>query len=90
MFPSFFLFKQQLEDAFAEDEDSEYHEILRTLRTLYPHGRTESDLRIIAFIRRDRFRTERIASALAEFNPDAALHASSPAAALADYGENEA
>ena len=47
-------------------------------------------MRIVAFIRRDRFRTERIASALAQFDPEAALHASSPAVALARYGENEA
>lgn len=93
-----FPFKQQLEDAVAEGEDSEFHEILRTLRNLYPRGRSEYDLRILAFVRRDRIQTERVASEIAQFNPEAAaLYATSPAAELAHYdnkmeggGENEA
>ena len=91
------MFKQQLEDAVAEGEDSEYQEILRTLRTLYPRGRSESDLRILAFVRRDRIQTERVASEIAQFNPEAALNTPSPAFELAHYdnkmeggGENEA
>ena len=42
-------------------------------------------MRILAFVRRDRFQTERIASELAQFNPEAALYAPSPAAELANY-----
>ena len=47
-------FKQQLEDAVAEGE-GEYRELLRDLRLLYKHEKPDSELRILAFVRRDRY-----------------------------------
>ena len=45
-------FKKQLDDAQAEEE---YKELLRDLRLLYKHEKPDSELRILAFVRRDRY-----------------------------------
>jgi len=75
-------FKQQLEDAQVEEE---YRELLRDLRLLYKHEKPDSELRILAFVRRDRLQTERLAAKKAKEDPEGARFVTSPAADLADY-----
>ena len=64
----------------AQDEE-EYMEIMRDLRKLYQHEKPEYELKVLAFVRRDRLRTER----LEVKGKRESLNASSPAAAEADY-----
>ena len=64
----------------AQDEE-EYVEILRDLRKLYQHDKPEYELKVLAFVRRDRLRTER----LAVKGKRESINVSSPAAEEADY-----
>ena len=64
----------------AQDEE-EYMEIMRDLRKLYQHEKPEYELKVLAFVRRDRLRTER----LEVKGKRESINASSPAAAEADY-----
>lgn len=64
----------------AQDEE-EYMEIMRDLRKLYQHEKPEYELKVLAFVRRDRLRTER----LEVKGKRESIDASSPAAAEADY-----
>jgi len=75
-------FKQQLEDAQVEEE---YRELLRDLRILYKHEKPDAELQILAFVRRDRMQTERLAAIVAETDPEGAKYTTSPAADLSDY-----
>lgn len=75
-------FKQQLEDAQVEEE---YIELLRDVRILYKHEKPDAELQILAFVRRDRMQTERLAAIVAETDPEGAKYTTSPCADLADY-----
>jgi len=73
-------YKQQLEE--AQDEE-EYKDLLRDLRNLYKHEKPDKELQILAFVRRDRLQTERLAVKKAKTDPGAFV--TSPAADEADY-----
>ena len=79
---------QQLDDAVAEDENGEFYQLLRGLRKDFAGRKPESELRIIAFIRRERLQMERLAEVIAKVDPVAALNVPSPAAELAHYRNN--
>jgi len=71
-------FRQQLIEA---QDDDEYKTLLRDLRNLYRGEKPDAELKILAFVRRDRLQTERLA---AKHGRDG-VYITSPAADEADY-----
>jgi len=71
-------FQQQL--VMAQDEE-EYRSLLGDLRSLYRDEKPDGELRILAFVRRDRLRTERLAAKQGRES----VFVTSPAADEADY-----